>query len=109
MLDIKRLRENPDAIRTGLEARGAETDNLDLILTLDKDRRDLLTQVESKKSERNRVSKQIGARKKSGEDTADIPFRVSPTIYSAASLSNAKKLGMTLPESLINEVKGMKP
>jgi seryl-tRNA synthetase len=76
MLDIKRLRENPDAIRTGLEARGAETDNLDLILTLDKDRRDLLTQVESKKSERNRVSKQIGARKKSGEDTSDIQLEM---------------------------------
>ncbi len=44
-----------------------------------------------------------------GEDPANIPFRVAPIIFSAASVSNAAALGMTLPESLKNEVKELKP
>jgi seryl-tRNA synthetase len=72
MLDIKRIRECPDEIRAGLEARGAETDVIDGVLELDRERRELLTAVESKKSERNRVSKDIGRLKKSGEDTGEV-------------------------------------
>ncbi len=72
MLDMKRVRERPDDIRAGLKARGSETDVVDGVLELDRERRELLTEVESKKSERNRVSKDIGRLKKSGEDTSEV-------------------------------------
>ena len=72
MLDIKRIRECPDDIRTGLKSRGTETDVIDQVLELDRERRGLLTEVETKKSERNRVSKDIGRLKKSGEDTGEV-------------------------------------
>ncbi len=72
MLDVKRIRECPDDIRAGLKARGAETDVVDGVLELDQERRALLTEVESRKSERNRVSKDIGRLKKSGEDTSSV-------------------------------------
>lgn len=70
MLDIKRIRANPDEIRKGLGRRGADPGLLDAVLSADQSRRELLTEVEKLKSERNSVSKQIGLRKKSGEDTS---------------------------------------
>ncbi|MBT3193795.1 MAG: serine--tRNA ligase [Verrucomicrobia bacterium] len=76
MLDIKRLRECPDAVRTGLSARGAENEVVDQVLELDRERRELLTQVETRKSERNRVSKDIGKLKKSGEDTTGVQLEM---------------------------------
>ncbi len=69
MLDIKRIRANPEEIRDGLGRRGADPGLLDAVLSADQRRRELLTEVEKLKSERNTVSKQIGLRKKSGEDT----------------------------------------
>src|SRR5690606_979887 len=39
-----------------------------------------------------------------GENPANIPFRDSPYIISAASEANAKKLGMTLPPALLETV-----
>ncbi|MCF6314112.1 MAG: ABC transporter substrate-binding protein [Verrucomicrobiales bacterium] len=44
-----------------------------------------------------------------GADVEKIPFRLSPKTYSAASLENAEKLGMTLPPALLKEVKDLKP
>ncbi|MDA0578392.1 MAG: serine--tRNA ligase [Verrucomicrobia bacterium] len=69
MLDVKRIRENPDWVRQGLNARGASTDAVDTLLRLDEERRRLLTEVETLKSQRNAASKQIGELKKKGEDT----------------------------------------
>jgi seryl-tRNA synthetase len=71
MLDIKRIREDDAAVRRGLESRGLDTGPVDRILDLDSRRRGLLTDVEGLKAERNRVSKDIGARKKKGEDTRE--------------------------------------
>ncbi|MDI6775433.1 MAG: serine--tRNA ligase [Verrucomicrobiota bacterium] len=70
MLDMKRIRENPDAIREGIKARGQPADLVDELVAFDRDRRTLLTEVERLKNERNTVSLEIGARKKQGEDTS---------------------------------------
>jgi seryl-tRNA synthetase len=72
MLDIKRIRETPDVIRKGLEAKGADIALLDSVIELDQKRRALVTEVEGLKKERNAVSEQIGRRKKNGEDTSGI-------------------------------------
>ena len=66
MLDIKKLRENPDEVMKRIGARGQEID-LREILGKDKERRDLLGEVERLKYERNLVSKKIGEYKKRGE------------------------------------------
>jgi len=70
MLDIKRIRDDADAVREGLKARGEETAAIDEVLDMDRARRGLLTEVESLKAKRNAVSKDIGLRKKGGEDTS---------------------------------------
>ena len=72
MLDIKRIRENPDAVKEGLARRGAAPSLLDDVLTLDQKRRGILSEVETLKNKRNTVSKEIGAAKKRGEDTEAI-------------------------------------
>ena len=71
MLDIKRIRDNPDAVREGLRNRGDDTAAVDTVLELDRARRLLLSDVESLKARRNTVSKAIGLRRKNGEDTAE--------------------------------------
>jgi seryl-tRNA synthetase len=62
VLDIKLIREKTDFVRERLAARGAGDEKLiDEILKLDELRRNALSKVEKHKSERNRVSKEIGA------------------------------------------------
>ena len=62
VLDIKLIREKPDFVRQRLAARGAGDDALvERILQTDDARRKLLAEVEALKSQRNRVSKEIGA------------------------------------------------
>ena len=62
VLDIKLIREKTDFVRARLALRGAGDEKLiEQILQADDQRRTILTEVESLKSQRNRVSKEIGA------------------------------------------------
>jgi seryl-tRNA synthetase len=62
VLDIKLIREKPDFVRQRLASRGAGDEALvEKILQTDETRRKLLSEVETLKSQRNRVSKEIGA------------------------------------------------
>lgn len=67
MLDIKIIRENPELIKKVLIQRLMELD-IDKILALDREKRNLLQQAEELKHTRNEVSREIGLLKKSGED-----------------------------------------
>ena len=73
MLDIKLIKENPDAVKAGLKAKEVDCDAaIDRILELDAQRRSLITDTENKKAQQNKVSKQIPALKKAGQDVAPI-------------------------------------
>lgn len=72
MLDIRRIRENPDEIRNGLKAKGKDALVVDVVLERDGARRGKLVEVEELKAKRNAVSKEVGAKKKRGEDTTEI-------------------------------------
>jgi seryl-tRNA synthetase len=62
VLDIKLIREKPDLVRQRLATRGGGDEALvGQILQTDELRRKLLGEVEALKSQRNRVSKEIGA------------------------------------------------
>jgi seryl-tRNA synthetase len=60
LLDIKRIREDPDLFRTALERRNL-ADAVDRLLEADERRRSLTARVEELRAEQNRVSKAIGA------------------------------------------------
>jgi len=62
VLDIKLIREKTDFVRSRLATRGAGDEaKIDEILKFDELRRKVLGEVETFKSHRNRVSKEIGA------------------------------------------------
>ncbi|MBP3412431.1 MAG: serine--tRNA ligase [Oscillospiraceae bacterium] len=73
MIDIKRIKDNPEVVKAGYRAREMDCDQqVDRILELDAQRRALILETETSKAEQNRVSKEIPMRKKAGEDVAPI-------------------------------------
>lgn len=66
MLDIKLIRENPDAVEQALARRKAQAD-IHQILRLDSARRNAITQAEDLKQQRNAASKTIGLLMKEGK------------------------------------------
>ena len=73
MLDIKRIKENPEAVKAGLRAKEVDCDaTIDRILELDDQRRALIADTESRKARQNKVSKEIPQLKKQGKDVAPI-------------------------------------
>jgi seryl-tRNA synthetase len=71
MLDLKFVRQNPDVVRQALINKRVDVD-LDRILALDVERRQMLQEVEQLKAKRNDVSKQVGVLKKQGQDASAI-------------------------------------
>jgi seryl-tRNA synthetase len=67
MLDIRLLRENPEAVERGLRDRGG-AELVREIVTKDVERRRLIAEVEALKAERNRASEAIGQAKRRGEN-----------------------------------------
>ncbi len=71
MLDIKRIRRNPEEVEKLLKRRNPDL-SLDKVLELDKKRRELLVKVEEMKAKQNAESKQVPILKKEGKDVAPI-------------------------------------
>jgi len=67
MLDMKLIRDNPDLVKAGAVNKNDKCD-IDLILELDAQRREIIREVENFKAERNQASAQIAKKKKAGED-----------------------------------------
>lgn len=77
MLDIKRIRDDAEAVKAGLAAKEYDADaQIDRILELDVQRRELIGRSEALKAEQNKSSKDIPAIKKAGGDTAPIFARM---------------------------------
>ena len=94
MLDIKRIKENPEAVKAGLRAKEVDCDaQVDRILELDAKRRALILSTETDKAEQNRVSKEIPMKKKAGEDVAPIFKRMAELKAAIAlALENDRKV-----------------
>jgi seryl-tRNA synthetase len=71
MLDIKFIREHPDLVKDGIRKKGAE-DNIDEVLKLDAQRRELLQKVEVLKNKRNVVSEEVGKLKRDKKDASAV-------------------------------------
>ena len=71
MLDINLIRDNPDMVKAAMADLNAEAP-IDEILTLDAQRRDILTEVEALRAERNAVSKEIGRTRDNESRQAEI-------------------------------------
>ena len=97
MLDIKRIKENPDAIKAGLKAKEVDCDAIiDRILELDEQRRALIASTEERKAHQNKVSKEIPQMKKQGKDVA--PLFAEMAELKAGIAADAEKLDAVLAE-----------
>ncbi len=72
MLEIGRLRSEPEAVKAGLRRKGADPGDVDRVLGLDERRRATIASTEALKARKNEVSKQIGALRRGGGDTAAL-------------------------------------
>jgi seryl-tRNA synthetase len=69
VLDLKAIREDPEAARAALSRRGPEAaEALDELLRLDARRRELLPEIEEGKARQNKASEVIAEAKRSGGD-----------------------------------------
>ena len=64
MLDIKKIIENKELFSNGLANRGYDVSNLDILLKLDIQRRNFITEGDEKRSKKNEISKKIGLEKR---------------------------------------------
>jgi seryl-tRNA synthetase len=77
MLDIRLIREKPDFVRERLATRGGGDEaKIDEVLRVDAERRKTETQLQRLQSERNRLSKEIGAKRSRGEPSEELEAQV---------------------------------
>ena len=85
MLDIRKIKENPDAVKAGLKAKEVDCDAvIDRILELDVEIRALKTSSESRTAQKNKLAKENGklygmkkGLEKKGESTAEVDAKIA--------------------------------
>ena len=90
MIDINRIRENPEGIKKALAKKLWETDFSELLLW-DKKRHDLMLVVEGNKAEINKLSASVPMAKKAGEDVTKIFAKVGEIKQKNEDLANELK------------------
>ena len=97
MLDIRKIKENPDAVKAGLKAKEVDCDAVvDKILALDGKIRALKTNTETQTAQKNKLSKENGklfgqkkGAEKRGEDTAAIDAQIAANSAESVALDKA--------------------
>ena len=111
MLDIKMVRENPNNIRKMLKNRDVQFD-LDLLLELDKKRREMIISTDNLRKKKNEMSIKISETKKIGSDAASIIQEMQVVSKELTNLeevqnkteSEYSKLALTIPNVLHESV-----
>ena len=96
MLDIRRIKENPDAVKAGLKAKEVDCDAIvDKILELDVQVRGLKTATETKTAQKNKIAKENGklfgmkkGLEKKGEDTSAVDAQIEANKAASIALDN---------------------
>ena len=97
MLDSKKIKENPDAVKAGLKAKEVDCDAvIDRILELDVQVRALKTSTETKTAEKNKMAKENGklfgqkkGAERKGEDTSAIDAQISANMAASVAIDEA--------------------
>mgnify|MGYP003557726399 CR=1 FL=1 len=97
MLDIRKIKENPDAVKAGLKAKEVDCDAIiDKILELDVQVRGLKTSTETKTAQKNKISKENGklfgmkkGLEKKGEDTSAIEAQIAANMAESVKIDEA--------------------
>ena len=97
MLDINKIRQNPDEVKNGLKAKEVDCDAIvDQILVLDKEIKGLKTATETKTAQKNKIAKENGklfgqkkGMEKRGEDTSAIEAKIEENKAASIALDAA--------------------
>ena len=89
MLDINRIRENPEGVKAALKKKLWDADFTEL-LAWDKKKKELIQFVEGNKAEMNKLSASVPQAKKNGEDVSKIFAKVKE--IAAANTESEKEL-----------------
>ena len=89
MLDINRIRENPEGVKAALKKKLWDADFTEL-LAWDKRKKELIQFVEGNKAEMNKLSASVPQAKKNGEDVSKIFAKVKE--IAAANAESEKEL-----------------
>ena len=90
MLDVRRLRHEPEAVREALAKRDPKLRSLvDRVLAADERRREAVGTVNELKAERNVATREIGRLKRSGEDAEALVARSKALGERIATLDDA--------------------
>lgn len=78
MLDIRLIRQDPQAAKNGVLRRGKPQlcEVIDQIVLIDEERRQISSQNDELKAQQNKASKEIPQMKKSGQDTTELMSRM---------------------------------
>lgn len=102
MLDIRRIRKEPEEVVKALSKRHGEFP-IDKVLDLDKQRRNILTQVEEMKAKQNLVSKEIPKLKKEGKDASSLLSQLKELSNNIKDLDvEVKEIDVKLKDHLLN-------
>ena len=106
MLDIRKIKENPDAVKAGLKAKEVDCDAvIDRILELDVQVRALKTSTENKTAQKNKIAKENGklfGMKKGAEKQG------KPTEEIDAQIEANKQQSLALDASIEDEAEQLK-
>ena len=102
MLDIKRVRNDFDEVKRRILLRGKGDFGLDKLTKLDKERRELLVEVETMKNQQKTVSKKIPLFKKEGKDTNGIMIEMKTLSATIKALDDKVKV---IDEALKDEIR----
>ena len=99
MLDIRKIKENPNAVKAGLKAKEVDCDAIvDRILVLDTDIRALKTASEGRTAQKNKLAKENGklfgqkkGMEKRGEDTSAIDAQIEANKAESIALDAANE------------------
>lgn len=101
MHDLKRIEANPEEFKKHLEKRSFSPSVVDTILGLNNERKKLTNLVETNKAEINKLSKEIGLKKRNGEDANELMQKVSE--LKGSSEASEKKLS-EIQENITHEL-----
>ncbi|MHA2383764.1 MAG: serine--tRNA ligase [Candidatus Thorarchaeota archaeon] len=114
MLDIRFIRENSDLIRANLKLRRDEDKLKDFekLLEMDEKVRALMREIQDQRTQRNKLSREIGELKKAGTDSSKLVKQVNKVNDTIKSLESEqgtietalKRIQMSIPNILHDSV-----
>ena len=88
MLDLKIIRENPEAVKARLKRRGGDFKELDELLKPEDDRRSGLQESELLKNKKKKLSAEVGQLKQKGQDASNLMEEVKTINISIKELDD---------------------